>query len=169
MMARAIRLAVSLPLWLAALALFSMMVLTFCDVAARSMMDAPIPGAAEITEVLLAAIVFLALPVVSLCDRHISVDLVDTFIPDAVLRWRDAGVSLVFGALLWWPVAAGWKSAIRTLGYNEVTLYLRIPVGYIMLFISIGLGVGAMAMILRSLLLIFRPQLLRSIDASSAT
>ncbi|PCH93957.1 MAG: C4-dicarboxylate ABC transporter permease [Rhodobacteraceae bacterium] len=169
MMARAIRLAVSLPLWLAALALFSMMVLTFFDVVARSMMDAPIPGAAEITEILLAGIVFLALPVTSLCDRHISVDLIDTFIPDAVLRWRDIGVNLVFGVLLWWPVAAGWKSAIRTLGYNEVTLYLRIPVGFIMLFISVGLAVGATAMILRSLLLAFRPQLLHAIDATSAT
>jgi len=148
-----------LPLGLAALALFAMMALTFADVLMRSLADAPIPGAAEITEVLLATTVFAAMPALSFLDRHIAVDLMDTAIPPRLARWRDAAVNIVFGLALLWPLEKCWVAALRTLGYGEVTLYLRLPVGWIAIGIVIGLGASAAAMVLRGVLLIARPRL----------
>lgn len=156
-MVRLIRLTANLPLWVGAICLFAMMLLTFLDVVLRSVANAPITGAAELTEVLLAAVVFLALPVASFDDRHISVDLVDAALGERAIRVRDAFINILFGVLLFWPVTACWEGAMRTVGYGEVTLYLRLPVGIIAAGITLGLAAGAAAMILRGLLLALRP------------
>ncbi|WP_425089038.1 TRAP transporter small permease [Stappia sp.] len=164
MMASILRLAASLPLRLAAGCLFVMMVLTFGDVIGRSVLSAPIPGAAELTELLLAAVVFLAMPATCLFERHISVDLLDGFLPRFLIRWRDAAMNLLFGVLLVWPVMACWTSGLRILGYGEVTLYLRLSVGGIILFITAGLAAGAAAMVLRGVCLIVNPALVGSME-----
>lgn len=151
---RAVQRAARLPLWVAGASLLAMMLLTFADVIMRSFANAPITGAAEITEILLAATVFAAMPATSLWGRHISVDLFDSYL---FARARDGVVNLIFGALLWWPVVKCWESAVRTMGYGEVTLYLRIPVGWLLFFIAVGLGLSAAAMILRGIFVLFVP------------
>ncbi|MGJ8546021.1 MAG: TRAP transporter small permease [Sulfitobacter sp.] len=154
------------PLWLAAAALFVMMVLTFADVTLRSVASAPIPGAAELTEILLAVVVFVSLPLVVMTDRQISVDLLDHLMSARTRRWRDAAGNLIVGVLLFWPVWRCWVSTMRTFGYEEVTLYLRIPVGWIFMLVTIGLAVAAVCMLLRGVILLWRPALL---DADNAT
>ena len=67
----------SSPILLAVTALFAMMVLTFFDVVLRSAVDRPIEAATELTRILMAVVVFSALPVVSGRGEHISVDLLD--------------------------------------------------------------------------------------------
>ncbi|MBL6428960.1 MAG: TRAP transporter small permease [Maritimibacter sp.] len=152
---RAVQSAARLPLWIAGASLLTMMGLTFADVVMRSFASAPITGAAEITEILLAATVFAAMPATSLWGRHISVDLFDSYL---FARARDGLMNLIFGVLLWWPVIKCWESAARTMGYGEVTLYLRIPVAWLLFFIAIGLGLSAAAMILRGIFILFLPR-----------
>ncbi|OAN75665.1 hypothetical protein A8B82_01670 [Sulfitobacter sp. EhC04] len=152
--------AVRLPLWLAAASLFAMMLLTFVDVTMRSFANAPVAGAAELTEILLIMIVFIALPITSMQDRHVTVDLFDAMIPPLIIRWRDALINVLFGALLLAPSWSCWKGAIRTLGHGEVTLYLRIPVGWLQLLATVGLFICALCMIVRGILLLARPELL---------
>ena len=151
---RAVHGTARLPLWIAAASLFAMMVLTFTDVIMRSFASSPLPGAAEITEILLAATVFAAMPATSLWGRHISVDLFDGF---WAARLREGLVNLIFGVLLWWPVVKCWESGLRTMGYGEVTLYLRLPVGWIIYLIAAGLTLSAVAMILRGIFILFVP------------
>ena len=148
---------------LAMVALFVMMALTFADVLLRSFANAPIPGAAELTEIFLAALVFAALPATSLYGRHISVDLFDVWL---MPKLRGGLANLIFAGLLCWPVLKCWESGVRTLGYGEVTLYLRIPVGWIILGIATGLALAACVMALRGIALIFLPRsgLTRDID-----
>ena len=62
---------------LAATLLFLLMLLTLIDVVGRYGFNAPVNGSYEITELLLAAIIFSALPLVSAKDAHITVDLID--------------------------------------------------------------------------------------------
>lgn len=162
MIAKAVRYAIKAPLWLAAFALFVMMVLTFADVTLRSIASAPIPGAAELTEILLAIVVFVTLPLVTLTDRQISVDLLDHLMSARNRRWRDAAANLVVGILLFWPVWRCWISTMRTLGYNEVTLYLRIPVGWVFMLVTVALAASALCMVLRGGLLLWRPELLET-------
>ncbi|RYH02126.1 TRAP transporter small permease [Salipiger sp. IMCC34102] len=154
--ARAVHATARLPLWIAAASLFAMMALTFADVILRSFANAPIPGAAEVTEILLAATVFAALPATSLWGRHIAVDLFDGYL---FARRRDGLVNLIFGILLFWPVAKCLESASRTMGYGEVTLYLRVPVGWILYFIAVALALSAAAMVLRGVFILFVPRI----------
>ncbi|HSH57106.1 MAG TPA: TRAP transporter small permease, partial [Halomonas sp.] len=61
--------------------LFGMMLLTTVDVIGRYFFNAPILGAVELTQLMLAALVFLSLPVVCWRQEHVSVDLLDAIFP----------------------------------------------------------------------------------------
>lgn len=159
-MRRLLNLLVSLPLWLAGLALFAMMWLTFADVILRGAANAPIRGASEVTEILLASVVFLALPATSLRGQHIAVDLLDGFFAPMALRLRDALVQIICAGLLLWPAIFIWEHGIRALGYGERTLYLGVPTGAITLGVACGAVAGAAAMALRGALILVNPAML---------
>jgi TRAP-type transport system small permease protein len=80
---------------LAGVLLIALMVVTGVDVIGRYILTAPLPGAFEMTEILLVALVFAALPLVSREGGHIEVDLLVAFLPGALLR-----ALAVFGAIL---------------------------------------------------------------------
>lgn len=61
--------------FLTAILLFAMMLLTFIDVIGRYIFNSPVYGAAEIIQMLLAGVIFSALPLVTRRDSHISVEL----------------------------------------------------------------------------------------------
>lgn len=52
------RLGAALPMAVASVALFGLMVLTFCDVVLRSALNAPIEAATELTRIAIAIVVF---------------------------------------------------------------------------------------------------------------
>ena len=54
-----------------AAALFAIMALTFFDVIGRKIVSQSIPGAFEITELLMVAVIFAALPLVSERGEHV--------------------------------------------------------------------------------------------------
>jgi TRAP-type transport system small permease protein len=93
-----------LPMLLAAVTLFILMVLTFADVIMRSTFSAPIEAATELTRIAMAVIVFASLPVVSGRAEHIVVDLLDPiFLRAGIKRVLDGLIMLVCGVLLVWP------------------------------------------------------------------
>lgn len=51
--------------------------LTCVDVVARYLFNSPVAGAYELTELLLATLIFLALPLTTLAGEHIEVELLD--------------------------------------------------------------------------------------------
>ena len=58
--------------WLVAAALFLMMAITVLDVIGRYLINRPFPGSAELIQYMMVAFIFLALPVVTLRNEHIS-------------------------------------------------------------------------------------------------
>ncbi len=68
--------------YFAALVLFGLMALTCADVVGRYFLGMPISGAFEMTEMLLASLIFAGLPLVTLRNDHITVDLLDPVVPD---------------------------------------------------------------------------------------
>ena len=113
---------------LAALAIFGLALITFVDVVARYAFNSPIPGAYEISELVMGVMIFAALPVVTWRGSHITIDLLDAITPRWIAGWRDGFMfaisSLVIGMLGWelWALAATLAS------YGDVTEYLRIPI-----------------------------------------
>ena len=152
------------PVLLAVTALFAMMVMTFSDVVLRSTVNTPIEAATELTRILMAVVVFSALPVVSGRAGHISVDVLDWVFSRRAARWRDVIINLASGAILWWPAERVTVLAERARSYGDVTEYLGIPQFYIGWFIAVFTFVTALVLILRGVVLAVSPELLRPAD-----
>jgi TRAP-type C4-dicarboxylate transport system permease small subunit len=113
----------------AAVALFAMMALTFADVVGRKLLQASIPGSLEITELLMLAVIFTALPLTSLYAEHVFFDLLDVLLPSGVRTWQQRIANLGCAALLLAAAWLVWQRAARTLADGDVTAQLRVPLG----------------------------------------
>lgn len=108
--------------------LLAMVGLTVVDVIGRYLFAAPVPGAGELIELLLVGLIFLGLPLVSLSDGHVTVDLATERLP----AWTRAPLlvlarlvnALVLGVVGWRLLVMGAALA----GYGETSLYLRLPI-----------------------------------------
>ncbi|AMG04460.1 TRAP transporter small permease [Vibrio cholerae] len=127
---------------LAALSLFLMMVVTFIDVMSRNILNAPILGATEMIEVLLAIMVFMAFPLVSWQEENICVDLLDNYFPNKWIGLRQIIINLICACSLILVAITNWKLAERSLEYEEVTEILELPLGYVTYLISITGFIG---------------------------
>src|SRR5437762_2957277 len=91
--------------YVAATLMFCLMLLTCVDVVGRYFLNKPITGGFELTEVLLAALIFAGLPLVTLRGDHITVDLFDPVTPDWLFSIQHALASLIraacTGCLAW--------------------------------------------------------------------
>jgi TRAP-type C4-dicarboxylate transport system permease small subunit len=111
----------------AAIFLLGMVVINVVDVGLRSGLNAPIFGAYEIVEFMLAGAAFLAIPEVFLRDQHITIELIDQILPARVidtLRVIGTTCALVFVALLTWHMI---QPALDYIEFNEVTMDLQLP------------------------------------------
>jgi TRAP-type C4-dicarboxylate transport system permease small subunit len=114
----------------AAAALMTAMVLVTCvDVAARYFFDSPVRGAFELNEVLLAALIFAALPLVTLRQEHVTADLFDAVTPPWLVRVQHVlacvlgTVCTAYMALQLWHRAGGLMSS------GQVTAQLKMSLG----------------------------------------
>lgn len=156
-----LRLSGRLSLWLASAALFLLMLLTFCDVVLRSVFNAPIEMAADLTRMLMAIMVFAVMPLVSLRGKQISVDLLDgAFRAKGLSRVRDVLVSLFCGVVLFWPASRVYDLAERSRSYGDRTEYLDLPVHYLEWFIAAMTLLTGIALIGRAVVLAVMPRLI---------
>ena len=105
------------------------MVLTFADVVARYLLNRPIRGAFEITELALLVLIFAGLPLVSHADEHVTMDFIDRILsPRLAGAWIRAmhGVCAALMFFLTWQI---WIKAGRISAYGDTTDTLRILVG----------------------------------------
>jgi TRAP-type transport system small permease protein len=96
---------------LCAAALFSIMALTFFDVIGRKAVSQSIPGAFEITEMLMVLVIFAALPLVSERGEHVVFDSLDSFFPDWWNKIQQAIVHAVCGAAMLALAYLMWTTA----------------------------------------------------------
>lgn len=152
-----------IPVLMASLALFALMVMTFSDVIMRSAFNAPIEAATELTRMLMAIMVFSVMPVMSARGEHIAVDLLDgLFVNPVVARVKEALIYLACGVMLFLPAERVTVLAERARSYGDVTEYLAIPQFYIGWFIAIMAFITAVLLILRGLAVLLAPQMLEN-------
>lgn len=160
MMARGFSYLSRLPELMAALALFSLMSMTFADVMLRSVLNAPIEVAADLTRLFMAIMVFSVLPVMSAKGEHISVDLIEHIFEKLnIVRIRNIVVNLFCGVILIWPAMRVLDLAERSRSYGDKMEYLGLPLHYIGWFISVMTTVTALSLIVRGVLQAVRPSL----------
>jgi TRAP-type transport system small permease protein len=113
---------------MAALALFGIMLLTAVDVSGRKFLSASVPGSLELTELLMVAVIFAGLPLVSLHGEHVVFDSFDRWLPPLVRRVQQAAVDLLCAALLLGLAWLMWTKGGQMAEYGETTAQLKLPV-----------------------------------------
>ena len=111
---------------IAAALLFAMMLLTFVDVVGRYLFNQSVVGAFEITEIMMALLIFAGLPLVVRREEHVTVDLVDRFLAPPVRRGYRVAIELASGALLLGLAHLMWRKAGRAAEYGDTTTVLLI-------------------------------------------
>lgn len=101
--------------------------LTVVDVVGRYWFNAPISGAFEITQMVLGALIFAALPLTTIAGEHIEVDMIYGLSPP----WAKSAMRIIGGtvaAIVLWVIA--WRlgaHTIRLVADGSVTNALSIP------------------------------------------
>ncbi len=129
---------------LVSISLFFMMVLTFADVIGRYIFNSPIVGALELTEFSMAMVIFFGLVLLTSDEGHVTVDLLDSFIPDKVKAIQKAIINLinlVIMAVISWQL---WLKALDAKEYGDMTQYLELPLAPLFHFMSIMAGLSGL-------------------------
>ncbi|MCD8505454.1 MAG: TRAP transporter small permease [Burkholderiaceae bacterium] len=116
--------------------LFVMVVLTFVDVLGRRMFNTPVYGANDMTEHLMALIVFSGLPLLTARRGHLSIDLLDGFLLQPAWRaWHKAvdGLIAAILVLIAWQFGVLAQEAVQI---NEISPALLIPRAWIYTYMS---------------------------------
>lgn len=123
---------VVLALQVASVVLISALVLvTVVDVVGRYMFNAPLTGAFELTQVLLGALVFAALPLTTARGEHVEVDLLMHVLPKRTQRVLGVFAGFVSGLVL---LAFAWRLWIVAAEQVEIgarTSSLGIPTVFV--------------------------------------
>jgi TRAP-type C4-dicarboxylate transport system permease small subunit len=120
----------------ASILLMGMMVLTFADVVARYLLNKPIRGAFEVTELLLLVLIFAGLPLVSHADEHVTMDFIDRVLPPAAQKALVRLVHVIIAALMFFLTWQIWIKAGKISSYGDTTDVLRITVGPFVYFMD---------------------------------
>jgi len=127
--------------------MFFMMALTFCDVVGRYVFNAPIVGALELTEFSMAIVIFLGLVLLTAEEGHVTVDLIDSLVPDKIKPIQQVIINLinliVMGIISWQL----WIKAKDAVEYGDRTEFLMIPLSPLMFFMSFMTGISCLILV----------------------
>jgi TRAP-type transport system small permease protein len=127
------------------LMLSAMVALTFTDVLGRRLFNSPVFGANDLTEHMMAIIIFAGLPVLTAQRGHLSVDLFDHWLLRSRFRLWHKAVDVLIASVLA-LVAFEYYVAIGEAKWaNEVSPALTIPRHWMYTFITATTAVAAVA------------------------
>ena len=121
----------------ASVLLFCLMTLTFADVVARYLLNRPIRGAFEITELALLVLIFAGLPLVSHADEHVTMDFIDRLLPARLQRLWVRVMHAVCAAIMFLLAWQVWIKASRISAYGDTTDVLRVLIGPFVYFMAL--------------------------------
>ena len=133
--------------FVAALVMFGLMAVTCVDVFGRYFLSMPVRGGFEITEMLLATLIFAGLPLVTLRNEHVMVDVLDALVPEWLFRLQHVMaclIAFVATAYLSWRL---WIRAVSMVAAGETTAQLKFTIGYLTFAMSILMAVTAIALL----------------------
>lgn len=134
---------------IAGVILFLMMLLTLIDVLLRKFWSQGILGGLELSEFMLAGMVFCALAQAEIEDRHVRVDLIAGLHHAREGKWLTAFVQFL-SALMIGAISVSsllYAMSIRTAG--EVSLDLGIPRYPLILIATLGFALLGLVMLIR--------------------
>jgi TRAP-type C4-dicarboxylate transport system permease small subunit len=133
---------------LAAICLMAMMGVAFIDVVGRTFFNAPMPGATELTELMVGATICFILPSLAWRGLHATIDVLDVFVPQRLRPWQLGFADLLSGfcfGIVSWRI---WIEGGKTAKYGGKTPLLEIPLAPVQYGISVMFAIAAMAFLL---------------------
>ncbi len=128
---------------LVALVLLFMMLLTFIDVLGRYLLNAPLPGAFELTELAMGLLIFSALPLATKDQQHVTIGLLDGLFRGPARRLRRIVLDLISAAALAGLAHVLWREAQKLRDWGDYTAYLHIPLAPVIFFMAAMGGLAA--------------------------
>jgi TRAP-type C4-dicarboxylate transport system permease small subunit len=138
---------------IAAALMFCLMLLTCIDVVGRYFFNKPVTGGFELTEVLLASLIFAGLPLVTLRGDHITVDLFDPVTPDWLFRIQHALATLIGAVCTGYLAWCLWLRAEGLARAGETTSQLQLKVAWLAYAMAILMALTVAALVVT----LFRP------------
>jgi TRAP-type C4-dicarboxylate transport system permease small subunit len=138
---------------IAAALMFCLMLLTCVDVVGRYFFSKPVTGGFELTEMLLAALIFAGLPLVTLRGDHITVDLFDPVTPDWLFRIQHVLATLIGAACTGYLAWCLWLRAAGLARAGETTSQLQFKIAWLAYAMAILMALTAAALVVT----MFRP------------
>ena len=130
--------------FLAALVLMLLMIITFIDVLGRYLFSAPLPGAFELTEIMMAMLIFAGLPLVSRANQHVTVNLIVGILSPIIQHFQrlitQAIMAVVLAVMAW----RMWIKAEEMLEQGDETAYLLLPIAPVAFFMTLMMAVSTL-------------------------
>lgn len=121
-----------------------MMVVTTIDVIGRDVLNMPLFGAFEMTEILMGLVIFAGMPGTTAMREHITVNLIEKVVSARIRMLQtgfgDALCAVVAGVMAW---RIHWRG-IGLIEAHETTMMLGIGRGYIAIAMAVLLAVTAL-------------------------
>jgi TRAP-type C4-dicarboxylate transport system permease small subunit len=130
-----------------ALILACIMLITCVDVAGRYIFNEPVPGALEVTEFMMGALIFASLPMVTLRNQQVTIDLFEHLIPKSVKYALHVLIQLAGSlclAVIAWRL---WVKAGQMIGQGDTTAVLQLKVWPLVYFMSVLAAVTALILL----------------------
>ena len=131
--------------YLAAVLLFCLMLVTCVDVVGRYF-NLPLNGGFELTEGLLAALIFAGLPLVTLRNQHVTVDLFDAMTPDWLFRIQHVVACVVGMVCTGFLSRQLWLRGAHMAAAGETTAQLKISLAWLTYTMSVLMAFTAVAL-----------------------
>jgi TRAP-type C4-dicarboxylate transport system permease small subunit len=137
---------------IAAASLFALMGFTFADVVMRYLFARPVRGGLEVVELLMGAMNFSALPLVSRREEHVTIDTFESRFPDPVRAALRRVMHAVAAAGLAGAAWLMYRKATTLAEFGDKTQLLGVPIAPFVYFMAALLAVTALAHVARTLL-----------------
>lgn len=105
---------------------FLLMLITLVDVLGRNLFNLPLPASFEITRLTLGMMVFVALPLISANDEHVTIGLFNGLFRGRAAHRKQFVVSLFVAFLCAVWARELWVQAAALAQQNEVMMFLKI-------------------------------------------
>ena len=149
---------------IAAVILFAMMMLTAVDVIGRYLFNRPVNGGFEVTEIMLAALIYCGLPLVSARREHIVIDTFDPFFSRRFKRALDVIAEILCTIAFGGMAVLIFQRAERIAGYGDTTSVLKLPLAPFAYIVAVMIAITALI----HLWLIFVPHPAHTVAADAA-
>lgn len=128
----------------ASVLLMLLMLLTAVDVVGRYVVNRPLPGGFEMTELTLLVLIFAGLPLVSHADEHVTMDFIDRLVSPGARELLERAVHVVCAAIFFLAAWLVWLKADRIWEYRDATDVLRIVYGPFVYFMAVMIALTAL-------------------------